>query len=103
VGQTVAGLLGMHSVEEELVHTQSKLAEALGEIERLSSKCKQLEEEARCRQFSYENLKEDPKSFKFYTGLSVDSFADLLTIMGGSVHTMCYTQPEADNQITKAA
>ena len=58
----------------------------------LSWQCKMEEEECQAQKFSFSKIQCEPKVFKFYTGIEVDNFHDILRILGSSVDTMSYFQ-----------
>ena len=90
------------TLQEKIDACTAKLQEAKKENELLAAKCAGLEAtiavmENQAHRFCFENVKCDEKVFKFYTGITVEDFFDVLAILGDSVDTMTYHNPDTDD------
>ena len=78
-----------------------KLRERVGDLEKVLFHTRldlqETREIAEKLKFSFTKLKSDPVAFQFFTGITVESFKDILRILGDAVNTMLYAYDVPDD------
>ena len=87
--------------EVDLAQEIVKLREGVGDLEKVLFHTRldlqETREIAEKLKFSFTKLKSDPVAFKFFTGITVESFKDILRILGDAVNTMLYAYDVPDD------
>ena len=76
-----------HTVEEQA----KRIAELEGRIAALQGEVEKCRKELSACKLSFETLKTDPTVFKFYTGITIETFGKVKTLLGTAPERMDYT------------
>ena len=82
------------SLSEKLAHREEEMAELQRKNFKLQKTLEEVEWNA--RRFCFVNVSQDPKVFRFYTGIDVEDFHDLKSMLADSVDDMTYFRRNVD-------